>query len=174
VATLTIRGAGPDDAEALSAVHRKSVLTAYMHIFPPDRYAFPADEMRAHWVERLGSAEAVTLLAEQGAQAVGFVVVSPGWLESLFVVPAWWGRGTGTALHHEAVDVLRRLGAGARLWVLEENEQARRFYERHGWRADGERQPSGYPPYPVTLRYGLDLNRRPGPLGRRRPAGSHP
>ena len=28
----------------------------------------------------------------------------------------------------------------ATLWVLEENPRARRFYERAGWRTDGERK----------------------------------
>jgi hypothetical protein len=30
------------------------------------------------------------------------------------------------------------------LWVLEQNERARRFYERDGWAADGVSQPDDY------------------------------
>lgn len=166
VGCLTIRRGVPDDAETLYAIHRNSVLTAYEHIFPPELHPFPEDQMRAHWIERLGDPDAATLLAAREGVSAGFVVVTPGWLESLFVVPAEWGRGTGGALHDAAVELLRDFGAGARLRVLEQNEGARRFYERRGWRFDGERRPSGYPPHPMTLRYALDLERREGSLGR--------
>jgi GNAT superfamily N-acetyltransferase len=168
VGSLTIRRGALDDAETLYAIHRSSVLTAYAHIFPPELHPFPEDVMRAHWIERLGDPDAATLLAGREGVAAGFVVVIPGWLESLFVVPAAWGRGTGGALHDAAVELLREFGAGARLRVLEENERARRFYERRGWRFDGERRPSGYPPHPMTLRYVLDLDLEggEGSLGR--------
>ena len=38
---LSIRAAGPNDAETLFAIHRESATTAYVEIFPPDRYRFP-------------------------------------------------------------------------------------------------------------------------------------
>ena len=50
-----------------------------------------------------------------------------------------------------------------RLWVLEENVRARRFYERHGWRPDGRTGTSEYPPHPVELGY----TRRPRRAARR-------
>jgi putative acetyltransferase len=152
-----LRSGRPDDAETLYAIHRESVLTAYAHIFPPDRYTFPDDEMRAHWVEQLADGEANTVVAERDGRAIGFVVVSPGWLRNIFVVPSEWGRGAGSMLHDNAVELLRAEGAGAHLWVLEQNDQARAFYEHRGWRHDGERQPSDYPPHPPVLRYTLDL-----------------
>ena len=97
------------------------------------------------------------LLAERGGTPVGFATVSPGWLRHLFVLPAEWGRGAAGALHDEAVELLRGHRAGARLWVLEANGRARRFYERRGWRDDGGRSRSQFPPHPVELRYSLAL-----------------
>jgi hypothetical protein len=35
------------------------------------------------------------------------------------------------------LDALAHLGPRAVLWVLAQNERARRFYERGGWHADG-------------------------------------
>jgi GNAT superfamily N-acetyltransferase len=163
VASLSLRPGGPDDAETLFAIHRESVLVAYTQIFPPDRYAFPEAEMRRHWVERLSDAEVSTMIAESETVTTGFAVVSPGWLESMFVLPRDWGRGVGSALHDKAVELLRAKGAGGRLWVLEQNEQARGFYERRGWRHDGERQRSNYPPYPPVLRYVLEPGGTPDP-----------
>ncbi|HZB86562.1 MAG TPA: GNAT family N-acetyltransferase [Gaiellaceae bacterium] len=155
---LTIRRGEPSDAETLYAIHRESATSAYVHIFPPDRYRFPDAEMRAHWIASLGDDETDVVIAERGGRPVGFAGVTAGWLKNLFVVPDEWGRGAGTALHDEAVRLLRGKNAGARLWVLEENERARRFYERRGWAFDGERRPSDYPPYPPALRYALDLD----------------
>jgi GNAT superfamily N-acetyltransferase len=157
VGALTIRRAGPADAETLYAIHRESAMTAYVHIFPPDRYRFPDDQMRAHWAASLGEDETDVVIAERDGRPVGFAGVSPGWLKNLFVAPDEWGRGAGSVLHDEAVRLLRTMAAGARLWVLEENERARRFYEHRGWTFDGERRPSDFPPYPPALRYALDL-----------------
>jgi GNAT superfamily N-acetyltransferase len=157
VAAVSLRRAGPDDAETLFTIHRESAMTAYAHVFPPDRYPFPEEEMRAHWVAQLGDSEATTVIAERDGVAVGFVAVSPGWMRNLFVLPSEWGRGAGSALHDEAVELLRGAGVSARLWVLEANVRARRFYEQRGWRHDGERRASDYPPYPPVLRYELDL-----------------
>jgi GNAT superfamily N-acetyltransferase len=153
----TLRRCTPDDAEILFAIHRESAMAAYAHIFPPDRYRFPDDEMRAHWVTALADPETDMVVAERDATSIGFVGVSPGWLRNLFVLPAEWGSGAGSLLHDEAVRLLRAKEAGARLWVLEENERARRFYEHRGWRHDGERRPSDYPPYPPVLRYELGI-----------------
>jgi GNAT superfamily N-acetyltransferase len=174
----TLRRCTPDDAEILFAIHRESAMAAYVHIFPPDRYRFPDDEMRAHWVAALADPDTDMVVAERGLRRrlggadrgrtgfagaaggftpIGFVGVSPGWLRNLFVLPGEWGSGAGSLLHDEAVRLLRAKEAGARLWVLEENERARRFYEHRGWRHDGERRPSDYPPYPPALRYVLEV-----------------
>jgi GNAT superfamily N-acetyltransferase len=157
VARVTLRPGRPSDAETLYEIHRESVLVAYAPIFPQDQYPFPAAAMRQHWIERLGDDRASTVIAERDRTATGFGVVSPGWLESMFVRPEAWGQGVGRAVHDEAVELLRAAGAGARLWVLEQNEAARRFYEHRGWRHDGERQKSSYPPHPQIFRYTLDL-----------------
>jgi GNAT superfamily N-acetyltransferase len=59
-------------------------------------------------------------------------------LYALYVRPSWWSTGTGRALMER---VLGRTGtAGYRsitLWVLRDNQRARRFYERAGFAPDG-------------------------------------
>ncbi len=61
-------------------------------------------------------------------------------------------------LHDEA---LRTLAAGgstsARLWVLEDNARARRFYERRGWRRDGSDRVVPFPPHPLDIGYTREL-----------------
>ena len=110
------------------------------------------------------------LIAERAGSPVGFVTVSPGWLRNLFVLPDEWGRGAGAVLHDQAVEVLRDLGSIAQLWVLEANARARRFYETRGWRDDGGRSRSEFPPYPVELRYALRL----GEVGSAQAGRTHP
>ena len=59
----------------------------------------------------------------------GFVRVNGDLIEKLFVEPVLQNRGIGDALFRYAADTL----GGRRLWVLEKNPRAIRFYERHGF-----------------------------------------
>ncbi len=91
------------------------------------------------------SEDPVTWVAVDDA-VVGFVSVSGsrdtdanggGEIQALYVAPPRWRCGVGTVLLTTGERVLTELGfVEASLWVLEENERARRFYEAHGWRAD--------------------------------------
>ncbi len=59
-------------------------------------------------------------------------------LYALYVRPAWWSTGTGRALMERVL--ARTSGAAYRsitLWVLRDNQRARRFYERAGFEPDG-------------------------------------
>jgi ribosomal protein S18 acetylase RimI-like enzyme len=59
-------------------------------------------------------------------------------LYALYVRPAWWSTGTGRALMEQVL--ARSAAAGYRsitLWVLRDNQRARRFYERAGFAPDG-------------------------------------
>lgn len=77
-AAATIRRAGLDDLERLVAVQRVAEVAGLGHVFPPDRYPFPVDEVRDRWRSWLAAGEARILLAERGARAVGTVCASPG------------------------------------------------------------------------------------------------
>ena len=64
---------------------------------------------------------------------------STGEIRRLYTHPRAWGRGAGRALLDRALAALREAGV-ERAWLHteERNEGARRFYERLGWRPDGE------------------------------------
>jgi ribosomal protein S18 acetylase RimI-like enzyme len=63
---------------------------------------------------------------------------------ALYVAPSHWGRGYGSALLRNAEDALAASGRrDLTLWVLEGNDQARRFYQRAGWRDDDCMKPFG-------------------------------
>ena len=72
-----------------------------------------------------------TWVAEDDGHVIGFAQVIPYRLENLYVDPDAQGRGVGTALLDH---VKHACPNGFELWVFQENEGARRFYERHGCR----------------------------------------
>jgi len=65
----------------------------------------------------------------------GFIYVVNGEIKKLYVDSFFQSQGVGSALLEFAVKEL-----GARyLWALEKNVRAVKFYEAHGFRANGER-----------------------------------
>ena len=77
-----------------------------------------------------------TWVAELDGTVVGLMVLdgdrAGGWIEHLYLDPAWIGRGLG----EQFVTIARsRHPAGVQLWTFQANEPARRFYERLGFRA---------------------------------------
>ncbi len=59
----------------------------------------------------------------------------------MYVDPQRWGIGIGRLLMAAARDRLYQDGAReALLWVLAENNRARRFYQLDGWNCDGFRR----------------------------------
>jgi GNAT superfamily N-acetyltransferase len=153
MAELRIRPARADEADALAALQAEASLAALAHVFPPDRYPYPHDAVRERWRQVVVDPAARVLVAEDGGATVGAAALRRGWLDGFYVVPARWGTGVAPALHDRA---LEQLGPGeARLWVLEANARARRFYERRGWRENGTTRVVPFPPNPIDVGYSL-------------------
>jgi RimJ/RimL family protein N-acetyltransferase len=119
-------------------------------VFPPDRYPFPDDEVRRRWLEFGGR----RLVAERDGRPVGLAAFERCWLGGLYVVPEEWGSGAAAALHDAALAAMPDCPE-LRLWTLEENHRARSFYERRGWRLNGETRVVEYPPSPLDVGYSL-------------------
>jgi chorismate mutase/ribosomal protein S18 acetylase RimI-like enzyme len=131
---LTLRAAGPDDVEPLAGLFHDARAAAYPAM-PHPVHGLP--EIR-HWFrEVLGlaprtipmPADRETWVAERDGEPVGYLVLDPEWLDSLYVRPDLTGQGIGSALLDLAKG-LRPDGFG--LWVFETNVRAQRFYRRHG------------------------------------------
>ena len=73
------------------------------------------------------------LVALERKTPVGFLLMTDGHIDMLFMEPAASGRGGGAVLLREA----ETLGAKS-LECFRDNHAARRFYERHGWRVERE------------------------------------
>jgi diamine N-acetyltransferase len=153
-----IREARPEEAELLAAVQERASVAALAHIFPPELYPYPRKAIRARWAEALMDRAKRVLIAIAEDEPAGATCVSEEWLEGLYVVPRRWGTGLADVLHREALDFVRALGSTrCHLWVLEDNARARRFYERRGWKENGEVRVVPFPPNPLDVGYTLDF-----------------
>ena len=142
-----IRRAEPADARGIAEVHTRTWQAAYRHVFPAEVLdSLDVEERVRGWLERI-EADMAVWVAETDEGIVGFVAAGPsrtedgfGELYAIYVLPEAWGSGAASGLMGAFKDWLADQGyTTAMLWVLADNPRARRFYEREGWRADGER-----------------------------------
>jgi putative acetyltransferase len=153
-----IRRARPDEVETLLTIQRAACVAAFPHIYPPELYPFPDALVRDAWREAVADPDVETYVAEDAGEAVGSVSVGDVFLRTLYVVPSRWRSGIGTALHDLALERLRDLGCStAKLWTLEENREARRYYEKRGWTLNGETRVVPFPPNPIDVGYSKKL-----------------
>ena len=158
--SMKVRRAVMDDAPALARVHIESWLGAYRGLLPDDVLdALSVEKRTEDWRGWLapGGERVHTLVAELD-RPVGFASLympsrdadepeGVGEIPALYVDPGAWGRGAGAALIEASVNELRSGGCREGiLWMLEGNERADRFYERHGWQRDGGRRASQHYP----------------------------
>lgn len=93
--------------------------------------------------ELLAGGQVSAVLVGEPACGVGLLTLRPnvwysgpvGTLDELYVAPSQRGRGLGTALLHAAEEVVRQRGGEVlEINVDGDDTDARRFYERHGYR----------------------------------------
>ena len=163
---VVIRGGSAADAAPIAAVQREAWFAAYTGIIPDeiiDRVTAPDAGARVRQSFRTRPWQRMIVASPDDEQQHGIVgyaafgpetdVLGAPWphplstdgeerrvaeLYALYVRPAWWSTGTGRALMDR---VLARSAAAGyssiRLWVLRDNQRARRFYERAGFAPDG-------------------------------------
>ncbi|MEP0804181.1 MAG: GNAT family N-acetyltransferase [Chloroflexota bacterium] len=134
--TIHIRRAHPADANALtviaiSAKRYWGYPERWIEIWRPQLTFSPQYfEENESWAAVMnGAPVAFYTLQEQQGNA---------WLENLWVLPEWMGRGIGKRLFLHAVDMARQ--RGYTLLQLEADPNAVGFYEKMGMRRVGERQ----------------------------------
>jgi ribosomal protein S18 acetylase RimI-like enzyme len=136
-----IRRARPEDADAIAETYNASFGTLLK--FLPELHT--SDERR-HFVNEVVPRDYEIWVAEDEGKVVGFAALGETTLGHIFVHPDFQGRGLGTALLEKTKELR---AAGFTLWTFPANEQACRFYERHGLRpiehGDGTGNEEGLP-----------------------------
>ena len=133
-----------DDRKAISKIYEESWKFAYQGLIPQDYLdGIPT----GNWAKAVDTPGWNTLLMLDGDQIVGTASYCHSRFEdwkdygeiiSIYFLPAYMGKGYGRALLQAAVDKLAEMGCtDILLWVLAENERAKKFYEKNGFSASG-------------------------------------
>lgn len=126
VATLAQAGA----IHSLSWIdsHRAFCTEEFLALHTPERQS-------AHLLELMNSGGSVFMLSVDG-RPVGVVSVQGNLIENLYILPGEQRRGYGTELLRFAME---QCDAPPTLWLLCNNDGARRLYERMGFCLTGKR-----------------------------------
>ena len=131
-AELQIRLAKVEERDALEALQRRASLALNEYRAQleaePDAIQLPMEQIERGQV----------IVAEMNGQPIGFAAVlmdeDLAELDGLFVEPAHWGKGIGTALVNVAVHKARCNGFAMTVIA---NPTAREFYEKCGFAVEG-------------------------------------
>ena len=126
-----LRPARNGDAGGIATMHLRSRAFA----LPTIAQVHDEAEVRRWIADEVIGHRDVTV-AELDGTIVGWMVLDGrrgerGWIDQLYLDPAWIGRGLGAQFVRLAME---RHPLGLQLWTFEVNEPAQRFYERHGFR----------------------------------------
>lgn len=145
---VLLRPADVEEAQSLADLYT-AARAAAVPMMPPAVHT--NEEDRAWFTRQLADASHEAWVAEADGVLLGYALITPGWLDHLFLRPDATGQGIGTLL----LDLVKSLRPdGFALWVFVSNVGARRFYARHGFAelehtdgsANEERAPtSGWP-----------------------------
>ena len=130
------REATVDDLTALLDLERAANLAGLGHVFPPERYPFPDDDVLARWALVLDEPGVDVLVRDAPDGGIDlFAAYDDRSLRHLAVHPGQWGSGLATTAIETVLRSMDERGTTiAELWCLEENTRARRLYEYLGWR----------------------------------------
>lgn len=133
-----------DDRLAISKVYEESWKYAYKDIVPQE-YLESIPE--GQWAPRIEQEDRKNIIMLREGMIIGTTGFGKsrmaemdgfGEIISIYLLPAYIGKGYGRLLLQTALDELRRQGFyKVFLWVLEENRRARLFYERFGFVQSG-------------------------------------
>lgn len=150
---ITLRRAGPQDAEALASLHFQVWQETYARIAPPEvRLALNKARRTAYWHDRLAS-EGGTVIALRGNETVGLTALSPSGvagfeecaeIDHLYVAASARRSGLGARLLGIARAQATQSGAPRLiLAVVRENAAALTFYHAQGGAILAERKDKG-------------------------------
>lgn len=146
---MKIRQATVRDIKIISSIHASSWKIAYKGIVP-QRYL---DELRYDFWESafqnwISNNILTAQLVYDNEIPVGIIAYGksrddkfPEWGEivSVYLLPSYFKKGYGQKMLEAALDDLKKKGFQyCYLWILKENHNARKFYEKNGFRCSND------------------------------------
>lgn len=148
---LEVRDGRADDADEVARIHVRSWQAAYRGLMDQevlDSLSIP--DRAANWrrfiAEPLPTGLGI-LVAVRDDRILGWASfgsgrdedgAADGEIYGIYADPDAWSTGVGHALLTSAAERITDAGhTRAYLWVLDGNDRADAFYERHGWELDG-------------------------------------
>ena len=133
--SYTLRPATAADYDFLFALHR-AAMRAYVETI----WGWHEDWQQEYFRQKFNPSRRQIIQVD--GQDAGVLVVERRadelYLELIELLPAFQGRGVGTAILHGLIDRARAEGVPLTLHVLRSNDDARRLYERLGLRVVAE------------------------------------
>lgn len=146
---FTIRYANISDAKTLAEIHSRSWKVAYKGIVPDEVLENITVEKREKYFEKalINGWEEDAIIYKDN-KAVGLICIgksrdadktdSCGEVWGIYLLPEYWNKGIGSELFNWGLNELKRKKYNeVTLWVLEKNINARKFYEKVGFKHDG-------------------------------------
>jgi GNAT superfamily N-acetyltransferase len=167
---VSIRAATPADARGIAGVHVAAWKIGYRDLLPQvvlDAQSIDEREETWHGFLTDDANDVRTIVAEDSGDITGFISIigvardddaRPGTAEipALYVHPMRWRNEIGMSLMLVALSALRASEAiDVTLWVIEDNERARAFYARCGFKDDGAVKQNQFGVREVRLRLTL-------------------
>lgn len=153
VGSIDLKPASPHDAHDIARIHVASWQSAYVDLLPQSYLdGLDVGVRRNMWFESLTAGRPEVWIASAGGRPVGWVAFDAsrdrapendtrahhaGEIWALYVLASEWSWGVGRSLCNKACERLAARGfTFAMLWVFENNERARHFYEKAGFELD--------------------------------------
>ena len=129
-----------DDLLEISNIYESSWKYAYKDIIPQDYLdSIPT----GHWASSINKNGMNNLVVIENGRIIGTASICKsrwqqysdyGEIVSIYFLPAYMGKGFGQQLLKRCIEELNILGHDKiLLWVLEDNQRARSFYEKNGF-----------------------------------------
>lgn len=166
---LEIRNAKMEDCRDLGYVHVESWKIAYKGIVPDaflERMTIENSEKR--FINAISQGLERNIVAVKENQIVGFTCIGKcrdsdvdhtcGEIWGIYLLPSCWRQSIGTKLLLNDLSILKNEGFDkVSLWVLEGNINARKFYEKFGFKYDGTKKELNFGNMINEIRYKRDL-----------------
>ncbi|MFZ5353508.1 MAG: GNAT family N-acetyltransferase [Bacillota bacterium] len=140
-----------EDADSFALVYSQSYQAAFRGIIPDGVLdnIFSYSKRREGFIKEASDSSRVNVIMHDGNNPVGILTYGASMDEDLndsvveilriYIIPSMWGHGYGNLLMKWALDKFRQNSyKRVSLWVIEQNERARQFYEQTGFEHDSK------------------------------------